>query len=187
MPKSNGPYCGGKLRHRDGTCERAAGAGTDHLGAGRCSWHGGCSPSGRVAGAEQKARAEIARLDLPPTSDPIGELAKLTAQVIAWKDAMAEQVNSLTSLRYESFSEDGAGGEQLRAEVALWERALDRCERFLTAMARLNIEERMARVTEKQAAMAAEALQAVLGEIGLDDDQRRDAQARLGRHLRAVS
>ena len=151
-----------------------------------CSAHGGRAPQVKAKAAErvleQQARRELARLDVPPVDDPLTGMARIAGQVVAWKDVLAEKVNGLTSLRYE-----GESGEQLRAEVALWERALDRCERFLTAMARMNIEERMARVTEKQAALVQDALHLVLGEMGFSLEQRRDAAARLGRHLRAVS
>jgi hypothetical protein len=183
IPKRKGPFCGGKLHNREGACTQAAGWGTTHPGFGHCKLHGGNAPSGRIAGAEQQARAELARLNVPPVENPLAELAKIAGQVVAWKDMLAEKVNALSSLRYET----EVGGEQLRAEVALWERALDRCEKFLSAMARMNIEERMARVTEKQTAMVQEALFAALGEMGLTPEQQRDAQVRLGRHLRAVS
>lgn len=154
-----------------------------------CHAHGGRAPqnkakaAGRIA--EQQARKELARLDVPPVDDPLTEMARIAGQVVAWKDVLAEKVNGLSSLRYQSTGEYG-GGEQLRAEVELWERALDRCERFLSAMARMNIEERLARVTEKQAEQVSAALAAALAEMGLSHDQQRDARKRVARHLRAV-
>jgi hypothetical protein len=157
--------CGGKLKRRDGTCARPAGWGTDHPGTGRCKLHGGSTPSHRKAGVEAQARAELARLDLPPVEDPLSELAKVCGQVIAWKDSMAERVNQLRSLRYST-----EGGEQLRAEVALWERALDRCERFLTAMARLNIDERLARISEERAEVIITVFTAALERNGIEGE-----------------
>lgn len=152
-----------------------------------CSAHGGRAPQVKAKAAErlveQQIRRELARLDVAPVDDYLSQMALIAGQVIAWKDALAEKVNALTSLRYEAET----GGEQLRAEVALWERALDRCERFLTAMARMNIEERMTKVTEKQAAMVQDALALTFREMGLPAEQQRDAQVRLGRHLRSVS
>lgn len=46
--------CGAKKRG-GGKCGQAAGLGTDHLGSGRCKWHGGASPSGRKAAAKDAA------------------------------------------------------------------------------------------------------------------------------------
>lgn len=175
------PKCGGTNRQGE-PCGNAAGKNTDHKGAGNCSNHGGCTPAGRASAMDKQVRTELARLGVAPVTDPISALSAIAGEVVAWKDMLAGKVNALTSLRYGT-----EGGEQLRAEVALWERALDRCGKFLVDIAKLNIEERMAKVTEAQAALAEKALTATLGEMGFTPQQQRDAQARLGRHLRAVS
>jgi hypothetical protein len=169
MAERKGPFCGAERRHGKGPCQLAAGAGTDHLGYGRCSWHGGCAPSGRKAALDAQARAELARLDVAPLADPLSQLALLAGQAVAWKDAMAERVNALAGLRYESAD----GAEQLRAEVALWERALDRCERFLSSMARLKIDERLTKISETQGHVIVSFIMAALARFGIDyaDDQ----------------
>lgn len=46
--------CGAKTRS-GGRCGQAAGLGTDHLGVGRCKWHGGASPAGRKAATRERA------------------------------------------------------------------------------------------------------------------------------------
>ena len=125
-------------------------------GSDKCRMHAGRRSADIKLEAE--ARAQLARLDLPPVEDPLSELARVCGQVLGWKDMLAGKVNALTSLRYEN----EAGGEQLRAEVALWERALDRCERFLTAMARLNIDERLAKISEERAELIISVLTAAL-------------------------
>jgi hypothetical protein len=137
-------------------------------GARVCSAHGGRAPQVAAAAKrrllEQDVMAELAKLDLEPLGDPLTQLALLAAQAAWWKDAMAERVNRLTSLRYE-----GTGsGEQLRAEVALWERALDRCEKFLSSMARLNIDERLAKISEDQGRLIADFVGAALRHFGID-------------------
>jgi hypothetical protein len=140
-------------------------------GAKVCSAHGGRAPqvkeAARRRSLERQAAAELARLDVTPLEDPLSELALLAAQIVAWKNMMAERVNALTSLRYEG---EGSG-EQLRAEVALWERALDRCERVLTAMARLNIDERLTEISEIRAHQIISFLTAVLARFGIPDDE----------------
>jgi hypothetical protein len=153
-------------------------------GAAVCVAHGGRAPQVKAKAkqrrTEQAARAELARLQLPPVDDPLTALASVTAEVLAWKDNLAAKVNELTSLRYST-----EGGEQLRAEVALWERALDRCERFLTAMARLNIDERLAAIAEAQAQAIMDALRIGFEAAGVDAGQRRVALAAVKDHLAA--
>lgn len=153
-------------------------------GATVCVAHGGKAPQVKAKAkqrvAEQQARAELARLNLAPVDDPLTALAGVTAEVLAWKDNLAAKVNELTSLRYKT-----EGGEQLRAEVALWERALDRCERFLTAMARLNIDERLAAIAEAQAQAVMDAIRIGLEAAGVDSGQRQVALAAVRDHLAA--
>jgi hypothetical protein len=186
MTKRDGPKCGGKLHGRDGTCELPAGWGTTHKGFGRCRKHLGNAPTVAWAAererVEAQARAELARLDVVPVSNPLEELQKLAGQVLAWKDAIARMVNDLTGIRYE----DEHGGEQLRSEVALFERAMDRCERVLVAMARLNIDERLIKITEAQARIVNEVLRGALDDLGID---RKDEEVRkaMARRLRLVA
>lgn len=174
--------CGARKRQDSGYCRRPAGWGTSHPGAGACKLHGGSTRAGTAAAMESTARAELARLGVTPVDDPLTELAKVTGEVVAWKNAMAAKVNELTTLRYGTVE----GGEQLRAEVALWERALDRCEKFLTAMARCNIDERLAKVTERQVEIIGDALALALGEMGMSAEQQREARQSVARHLRVA-
>lgn len=182
-PIHGGPKCGGKKKQGEGTCTQAAGWGTPHPGTGRCKLHGGCAPSSVIAGIEEQARRLLYKHNAAPVADPLEALQRLAGRALALEETIGELVNNLRSVRYET----EAGGEQLRSEVAVLERAMDRCGKILVDIAKLNIEERMARVTEAQAEMAEKALMATLGELGFTPQQQRDAQVKLGRHLRAVS
>lgn len=136
-------------------------------GTDRCRMHLGKTTA--AVKLERAAAVQLARLDLPPVEDPLSELARVCGQVLGWKDMLADMVNDLGGkLRYEGKGE--AGGEQLRAEVALWERALDRCERFLTAMARLNIDERLARISEERAEVIITVFTAALERNGIEGE-----------------
>jgi len=186
MTKREGPKCGGKLHGRDGTCELPAGWGTSHKGYGRCRKHLGNAPTVAAAAEreriEDQARAQLARLDVTPVDNPVAELQKLAGRVLAWEKAIGELVNSLSEIRYESEH----GGEQLRAEVALLERAMDRCERVLVAMARLNIDERLVRITEKQASIVIDVLKGALDDLGIDRSATEVHQA-VARRLRLAA
>ena len=167
MTKRGGPKCGGKLHGRDGTCTLPAGWGTDHKGWGRCKLHLGSTPNVAKAAererVEHEVRALLVQRGLEPIEDPLTELQMLAAEMRAWKDAVGELVNALgPSLRYE-----GIGGEQLRAEVALWERAADRYERILVDMARLNLDERLVKIGEGTAALVNRVIRGTLVALGV--------------------
>jgi len=183
MATRKGPFCGADRRNGEGLCRLPAGRGTSHEGTGHCSWHGGASPSGIMSALNKQAAAELARLDVPPVTDPLTELARLAGQAVAWKDAMAAKVNELASLRYES----ATGGEQLRAEIALWERSLDRCISTLGAMARLNIEDRLAGIKRRTADMLELALTQALQKSGADLAGQAAAREEFRRNLRIVA
>lgn len=129
--------------------------------------HGGRLPRVKAAAsrrvAEDEVRRGLANLDVTPVGDPFEQLSLLAGQVVAWKDALAGKVNELTQLRYEAM---GAGTEQLRAEVALFERALDRCASVLGTIAKLNIDDRLARISERQAEAVIRAVDAAIAAVG---------------------
>lgn len=153
-----------------------------------CRKHGGKSidklrADGEQRQAETAAAKMLAQLDIAPVTDPLGELSRVAAQAIAWKDAMGGRVNQLTALRYESQT----GGEQLRAEIALWERAMDRCVVTLTAIVKLNLEGRMAGVREATARMLDEALQLALVKSGATLAGQNAAREEFKKRLKVVA
>jgi hypothetical protein len=178
------PKCGAKKKQSEGNCARPAGWGTDHPGTGQCKLHGGCMPNNRASAMNEQARQLLHRHDATPVADPLEALQRLAGRALALEETIGHLVNNLTSIRYESGGESSS--EQLRAEVAVLERAMDRCGRLLVDIAKLNIEERMAKVTEKQAKMAMDALAAALGDMGLSTEQQREARQRVAGYLRLV-
>lgn len=152
-----------------------------------CRYHGGRAPQVAAKAAERvvedDVRNVLASLNVTPIDDPLTEMSRLAGQVVAFKDQLAAMVNRLAdNLRYE----DVKGAEQLRSEVVLWERALDRCNTVLSSMARLRIDERLAAISEKQAAVVIAAIDAALDAVDVSRDQRSTARKAAARHLRAV-
>lgn len=173
--------CGAKTRREDARPCRMPKA----PGATRCRIHGGASPQAKAKAArrvaETQARQVLGRLNIVPVDNPLTELQNLAGEAKAWKELLATHVAELERLRY-----GGDGGEQIRGEIVLFERAIDRCASILTSIARLNIDERLARVSERQVEIVAEALTKALAEMGLSQDQQREARRGLARHLHAV-
>jgi hypothetical protein len=183
------PKCGAQKRQgaAGDTCTFVAGWGTDHVGFGHCRLHGGNTrnqrTAARAAQADSEARQVLATLDVTPVGDPFTALSRLAGQVLAWQEAISSIVNHLGDrVRYEGAS----GSEQLRAEIALYERAMDRTGHVLGMIAKLNIEDRMARVTERQADALVSALEAALAAAGVTGTAADDARKAAARHLRAV-
>lgn len=175
--------CGAKTRN-GGECRNAAGHRTEHPGFGRCSKHGGSTPNHNLRAVQNQVAQDLARMDVAPVTDPLAALAQLGGQVVAWRDRMADLVNDLTSVRYDGH---GPVGEQTRAEVLLFERAIDQCRRVLVDIAKLNLDERMVRINEAQAELVDRALTAALQDLGLTAEQQEQAREATSRHLRAVS
>ncbi|MFJ9771222.1 hypothetical protein ACIRVF_08255 [Kitasatospora sp. NPDC101157] len=189
MTAGNKPICGAKTRQEESAeyCGLRAGWGTSHPGTGRCRLHGGNTPGQKVRAAqdiaEQEVRAVLAELDVQPVDDPLTALMQLAGQVVAWQTATATLVNRIgDEIRYEG----GAGAEQLRAEVQLYERAMDRANAVLSSIARLNIEERLATISEAQAERILGAIDAVLAHLGVTGVQAAEAKTIAARHLRSV-
>lgn len=173
--------CGGKKKQGGGTCTQAAGWGTPHPGTGRCKLHGGCAPSSVTKGINDQAAKLLYQRDAPPVTDPLSALQRLAGRAAAWEEIIGDKVNDLRSLRYEA-----EGGEQLRAEIAVMERAMDRLGRLLVDIAKLNIEGRLATVREATAQMLEQALQSALAASGCDLDGQQRAQEAFRRNLKVA-
>lgn len=190
QPGGDDGYC---AQHRQiPEDRRCKGKGKPHWamqGQTVCGIHGGKAPQNlkaaerRIAEADLEAKVmkTLARLDVGPVDNPLTALSQLAGQVVAWQEALAERVNALTEIRYL-----GGAGEQLRAEVALYERAMDRCNTVLGNIARLNIDERLAKVSEQQAEKIIGALDALLVHLGISGDQAVEAKKFLARKLRSA-
>jgi hypothetical protein len=151
-----------------------------------CGAHGGQLPrvKARAAqnAAEEVAREEVMRLGFEPVADPLAQLASVAGELVAVKDRLREHVERLTEIRTLS----AEGTEQVRAELSAYQQALRDTVSVLAAMARLNIGERMAKVSEVQLALMEKALRAALADTGLGLEEQDRAAHVFTRHLRAA-
>lgn len=119
-----------------------------------CWTHGGAAKQNRRAAArrlaEAKAAKSLAEHEVTPLGEPLEAFRDLAAEVVAFKEytgaLVAELKGSLTGL-------DVQGREDVRAKVALYERALDRAGRMLAEYARLNVDERLTRIAEAESTL----------------------------------
>jgi hypothetical protein len=132
--------------------------------------------------AEQEARQALGHLDSRPVDDPLTALSELAGEIVAWKNALAERVAVLKSTGYA-----GTTGEQIRADVALYERAMDRAVVALATISKLNIDERLAAIRERQFELVSAALTGALVDAGLPDSTRAEVVTGVARRLRVVN
>lgn len=173
--------CGARTRS-GGRC-----AGRPMTGAARCRMHGGAAPqalrAAAVRTAESQARALLGKLEIAPCDDPLQALSRLAGEVLTWRDLLRAKVRELSDLA----GTDALGVERARAVVELYERSLDRVGKVLTAIAKLNLEERVARVEERQVELLSQAFERGLLASGLDSAAQREVRVSVARELRLVS
>lgn len=183
-PNYDGPRCGAKTRQPGNPpCKLAP-----IIGQKRCRKHGGINSSTEQRRAEveteRRIHRAIGKLNITPVEDPLTALKRLAGEVLAWKDQIATLVSDLSTIRYST-----ENAEQIRGEVAVFERALDRCNTVLATVAKLNIDERLAAISEQQATMLSEALLAAFEEAGFgitDTWKKKQVAQAFGRRLRVA-
>lgn len=171
-----------------GYCKRTAGERTDHVGHGSCWQHGGNAPASVVAAHRERLEHQTRVLfgqvagEVQPVTNPLAMYAEFAGRVVEWMRTMDSLLDDLQSPRFT----DDRGVEQIRGEVQLFERSMDRCNTVLASYARLNIDDRLAQIEKRKLDLIADALMQVLQEMGLSRDQQREARSGLARRLRLV-
>jgi hypothetical protein len=158
-------------------------------GAAVCAAHGGRIPRVKAAAArrvaEAAARAALApyAADCEPVSDPLSALLKVAGEILQFKSFVAGRVAELDAADWR-FST--AVAEQVRGEIQLYERALDRAARVLGEISRLRLEERLVRLSERQGSLIAVAFEQLLDGLGLPAEEHQRALRLLPPILRDV-
>jgi DNA gyrase/topoisomerase IV subunit A len=155
------------------------------VGSKVCVAHGGAAPQVRAKAAQNIAEAEARRAlegleDYEAITDPIERLQLLAGRAERFMEIVGTRVEELTSMRYRTES------EQLRAEVAVYERAIASTGKLLVDLARLNLDERAVKLQEAQVAILAGALAEALAEAGLAPEQRQAITVRVAELVTAA-
>lgn len=147
-----------------------------------CSIHGGMSPNARRNAQErlaaERAASFLSQQSYEPMEDPVLHMQMLAAEAWAAKEFFKTQIEEL---RYK-----GQTGEQLRSEVALWERAIDRCDKIISNNIKLGIQERMQRLREEQATVIVGLIQRVVDQLDIPPAQKVIAGQLITAELRAL-
>lgn len=113
-----------------------------------------------------------ARYNADTPHDALAELERAATEAVAFKDVIFER---LAMLADDEWRYEGKTGEQTRAEITLYERALDRVLKFEGDLLKLGIAERRARIEEAELILVGGAIRATLSRIGLTSEQQRIA------------
>ena len=137
-------------------------------GALVCAMHGGAAPQVRAKAAkrlvEHEAASTLERLgQAEPLADPISALLRLAGEIGAFRDILRERLADLHDEEWTSRSKLGV--EQLHALVGAYSTALDRSRVVLVDIARLNLEDRLVALSEKQTEVMYAALSSALAAV----------------------
>jgi len=183
QPEPIKPRCTGHSSRTGAPCKLAPVRGTSV-----CHKHGGSAPQVKRAAARRLIEAEIRDLfgkvspEIVPVDNPLAAYAEFAGRVMGWMRLMDSLLGELSSVKVTT----AAQGEQVRAEVQLYERAMDRANAVLSSYARLNIDTRLAAITEQQAAIVLRAIEAVIDHLGATGSDAAEARRVGAAHLRLV-
>lgn len=158
-----------------------------------CRYHGGSLPNVKATAQVRLARSSAEKMALKRLRDRMGtrsntdvlnEMERLAAEVIVFKDVCREAVETIMAM--DAWRYEGKAGEQLRAEVAVYERALDRCEKVLATCFRLGMAERRASIDEAEQQLVAMVIRNTLNRLELNEYQQRLAITVVTEELRAL-
>jgi hypothetical protein len=138
--------------------------------------------------SERKAKFEaeklLAKMGYEQITDPLGELLDLASEATKYREIFRQEVDKLLDadeVRYEH-----RAGEQLRAEMALWERSAERCLKMYSEIVRLGIAERQVRIREAEIVLMAQAIRNIMNRMELTQAQKRLAVQVVPEELRAI-
>lgn len=176
--------CNSLKRNGQERCELPAGSGTDHPGWGACRYHGGNSPALRKSAVRAQVRDMAQELDMDP-HDALLFAVRLAAGTVNWIRSRI--------LDLEESGSDGTS-EELAAEAAMIEslhkvygEERDRLAKAAKLAIDAGIDERRIQLEEDQGVLIAKAVTAILTDIGLTPEQKKNAPAIARKHLLALS
>lgn len=188
-PRETTPRCGADTHRRKGTCKHPAGFGTDHVGFGRCKFHGGNSPSHQKNAAKLQVEARIAKYGNPANVEPGQELlaeVQRTAGHVRWLGDKIGQFMDDADLKQLT----GGGPESWPKEVpAVWVQMYQVERGHLVRACKMAIDagiaERQVRLAESQGELLAQVIHGILKDLGVD--RKPETPEIVRRHLRLAA
>jgi hypothetical protein len=178
-------------------------------GATVCRSHGGAAPQVKAAAARrvvegQALKAVSAMGNWAPVTDPLSALADVAGEVTAVKDFLRGLVDEIVERERRANGNpimdaigkltdaeslrmpDDKGAEQMNAKFQAYMAMLNSTVATLATIAKLNIDERMARIEEARKTMIIEAMRRGFAAAGVTGEAHTRGLAATVRHLRVV-
>lgn len=162
-------------------------------GQTKCRYHGGKSPNAlrkvKERQVEKKILTELERTKLTGkatqgNTDPLGELQKLTAELVHMKDQLTQRVNDLGD---ELASYTAEGAETVKVEIDIYLRVIDKLTKTLDIALKHDIEGKKLSLETAKAELVAAALYRTLSGIGATREQIEHAKNLLHKELTAIA
>lgn len=191
------------LTKSGGHCKRKLGAGTDHLGIGRCGTHGGKTPAVERKFAAVRARQELQVMGEPIPIHPIdaillcveiahGEVKYCNIQIAKLKhNEAAGPVVTTRPLKYEKGAESRTerveehGPPALHIWITARYEAMNRLTYYSKIALAANIAERQQQLSEGQSRQLVGVIEGILKDSG--GDRHPDIRQIVRKHLQLVS
>lgn len=137
-----------------------------------CVIHGGGTKAAKAKAkrvlAEREATAELDRLGIPTTVDPlaalVGQVCEAAGNVEYLRQRVADYGDDITAPNH-------LGDLVPRVLVQMYDRERERLARFSKLALEAGVAERQITLAEEQGALIARVIRGVLGELGVDDER----------------
>lgn len=170
--------CGAQKRNGK-PCLREAGWGTDHPGQGRCKHHAGSTLSGKMSAT--RTEAEKLATPVPTTpSEALQHAMDLTYGQLIYASQRVAQ------LEEEQVFVNSISGKIPHHWIRFQRQLTKELADYAKVAANVGIAERRTALQEAEADMVGRYLEAVLGELGLSEEQRKLLGPAMRRHLTLV-
>lgn len=183
--------CGAKKSNGDGTCGHVAGYGTDHLGHGRCKFHGGTTPTGKIYAAREAIRQGTLwfgdPVDVSPEEALLQEVHR-TAGHVLYLEGFLRKFEGVASAELLADIDDpderARGQQEIQQARSLYRSEREHLTKVCQVALHAGIEERQVRLAERQGQFIADAIRGILSELGVADKP--EAPAVIRKHLTLV-
>ena len=174
----------GTIKSNGEPCKQAAGLGTDHFGWGKCKFHGGTSPALKIAAQREMAKESVRVLGLDIKIDPSRALLEelwRTAGHVQWLRDKLDELTGGDDMIYLT-----EHGYKPRAFLDIYQRERSHLAKVASMALAAGVAERQVKIAEEQGALVAMAIKAILGDLGLNEEQAAAAPGIVRRHLSAI-